>query len=252
MSSIKDYFFEVQQEQCIEWIRQRHGIEIDPDEDDERWAELAAEYSAMQEAEEDEAEFQWLHRHSHSEFFLEFSTELATASSLLTLGSSPQHTDTLNKLVYAHSVTLLEALISSLVRKFVVSERNLLMNLAARFNKLSGITVTLKKLAEEPQAVESIVLAALSDLSFHNVSTINQVLKAMFGEHMNGLALSDIGRISSKRHDIVHRNGKTVDDQPIELTVEEAQLAIRTIREFAEDLKGRIYNALTAHESIGF
>ncbi|XVJ48139.1 hypothetical protein ACDZ94_04160 [Pseudomonas sp. UBT] len=249
MSSIKEYFFEVQQENCIEWIRQQYGIEIDPDEDEEHWAELAGEYSAMLEA--GEAEFEWLNRHSHSEFFHEFSAELATASSMLTLGSS-QHADTLSKLVYAHVVTLMEALISSVVRKLIVSEQILLMNLVAGYKKLSGITVTLKQIAEEPKVVEVIVLKALSELSFHNVATINQVLHAMFGEHMKGLGLNEIGRICSKRHDIVHRNGKTVEDQPIELTSQEVQQAIRTISEFAEDLKSRIYNAFTAKDAAEF
>ncbi|WP_346830900.1 hypothetical protein ABDX87_28580 [Pseudomonas abietaniphila] len=249
MSSIKEYLFEVQQENCIEWIRQQYGIEIDPDEDEEQWAELAGEYSAMLEAEE--AEFEWLNRHSHSEFFHEFFAELATASSMLTLGSR-QHADTLNKLVYAHAVTLMEALISSVVRKLLVSEQRLLMNLVAGYKKLSGITVTLKQIAEEPKVVEVIVLKALSELSFHNVVTINQVLNAMFGEHMKGLGLSEIGRICSKRHDIVHRNGKTVDDQPIELTSQEVHQAIRTISEFAEDLKSRIYNAFTAKDTVEF
>ncbi|VVN81539.1 hypothetical protein [Pseudomonas fluorescens] len=56
MSSVKEHFFELQQQRCIEWIKQVYGVDID--EDDERWAELAAEYSAMLDAEEEEAEFQ--------------------------------------------------------------------------------------------------------------------------------------------------------------------------------------------------
>lgn len=252
MSSIKEYFFEIEEERCIEWIRQRYGIDIDPNEHEEQWAELAAEYSAMQEAEEDEAEFQWLNRHSHSDFFHEFSAELATASSLLTFGSNALLTDTVNKLVYAHAVTLMEALISSVVRKLIVSEQSLLMNLVAKYKKLSGITVTLKQIAEEPKIVESIVLKELSEVTFHNVSTINQVFNAMFDEHMKGLRLSEIGRICGKRHDIVHRNGKTVGDEAIELTTQEVEQAIRSIRDFAEDLKSKIHNALTAQESVEF
>ncbi|WP_414156196.1 hypothetical protein [Pseudomonas sp. BNK-30] len=87
MSSIKEYYFEKQQENCIAWIREQYGIEIDPDEHPDAWEDLAGEYSAMLEAEE--AEYQWLNRHTHSEFFLLFANELATASSLLNVGTPP-------------------------------------------------------------------------------------------------------------------------------------------------------------------
>lgn len=249
MSSIKEYLFEVQQENCIEWIRQQYGIEIDPDEDHQEWAALAIEYSAMLEAEE--AELEWINSHSHSEFFREFSAELATASALLTL-SRNQHADTLNKLVYAHVVTLMEALISSVVRNLLVSERRQLMKLIVGYKKLSGITVTLQQIAEDPKIVEKTVLKTLAEISFHNVSTIHQVLNAMFGKHMNDLELGEVGRICKKRHDIVHRNGKTLDDQPIELTLQEVQQMIDTIREFSEDIDSRINTALTEQESAEF
>ncbi|MGX1126545.1 HEPN domain-containing protein [Pseudomonas sp. HLS-6 TE3448] len=251
MSSIKDYFFEVQQEKCIEWIRKTYGLEVDPDEDEDQWAELAAEYSAMLDAEEEAAEFEWLHRHSHSQFFLEFSAELETAFSLLTISNSPSHTGTINKLVYAHAVTLLETLISSVIQKLLVSERDLLLSLITHYKKLNGIPITLQQIAQEPKIVESTVLKKLSELSFHNVSTIQQVLQAMFGDAMKGIDVSAIGRITDKRHDIVHRNGKTIKDEPIQLTTEEVQQAIRSIRSFAEDLKSRINSALTARD-VGF
>jgi len=250
MSSVKEHFFELQQQGCIEWVKQVYDLDID--EDDESWEELAAEYSAMLDSEEEEAEFQWLNRHTHSEFFLKFPEELANASSLLTLGSSEQHTDTLNKLVYAHAVTLMEALISSVVCKLVVSDKRLLINLVAGYRKLSTRTINLKDVAEQPKLVESIVLTTLKELTLHNVGTVKEVLGAMFGKHMDSLEVGEIGRICSKRHDIIHRNGKTVDDQPIKLTTEEVKQAIRTIREFAEELKSRIDNAACERESADF
>lgn len=64
------------------------------------------------------------------------------------------------ELAYAHNVTLMEVLISSVVRKLIVSDEALLMSLAACYQKLRGITVTLKEIAEQPQLVESIALGS--------------------------------------------------------------------------------------------
>lgn len=249
MSSIKEHFFEVQQESCAEWIRQTYGLDIDPYEDEEQWEELAGEYSAMLDA---QAEIQWLNRHSHQEFFIEFEAELTAASSLLTAANISGHANSVYKLVYAHTVTLMETLISSVVRKLVVSDEGLLMSLAAGYNKLGIITVTLKEIAEQPKLVESIALKLLTDQTFHNVSTIKEVLGVMFGDHMKGLNLAGVGRLCGKRHDIVHRNGKTRDDQPIELSHDEVNQAITTVRDFAQDVQRRIEAALKEIDPVPF
>lgn len=176
--------------------------------------------------------------------FRQFSQELGTASSLLLTANNPSHADTLNKLVYAYTVTLLEALISSVVRHLIVKDAQFLTNLVAGYGKLSGKTITLKEIAEQPKLLESIAQQTLSELTFHNLATIKQILEAMFGRHMNGLDLAAIARICITRHDIVHRNGKTVHDEPIEIGLEQVNEAISTIRNFAGDLQRRINAAL--------
>lgn len=199
-----------------------------------------------------QAEIQWLNRHSHQEFFVEFEAELATVASLLAAVTNTAQANTVYKLVYAHCVTLLEALISSVVRKLVVSEEDLLMSLAAGYKKVSIVSVTLKEIPEQPKVVETIVLKILADQTFHNVSTIKEVLGVMFGDHMKDLNLAGVGRICSKRHDIVHRNGKTVDDNPIQLSLVEVNQAISTVREFAQDVKRRIEAALKEDDPVPF
>jgi hypothetical protein len=138
----------------------------------------------------------------------------------------------------------LETLISSVVRKLVVSDQRLMLKLTAKHENLHKRTITLKEIAEQPKAVEAIGHKVLSELSFHNVSTIREVLSAMFGGHMKGLELGGIGRICAKRHDIVHRNGKTLQDEPIVLLPTEVWEAITTISVFAADLKAPTYNGL--------
>ncbi|WP_070888156.1 HEPN domain-containing protein [Pseudomonas argentinensis] len=248
MSSTKDYYFDAEQARCLAWIKATYGIEIDPDEDVETWERMSAEYSSMRDAFEEEAEYRWLERHSHNTFFNEFAQELVTASDLLDQPLDRDKTQTLYKLVYAHSVTLLESLISSVVRSLVVSHPTFMVNIAKGYDDLSKKKFTLKEIIDQPKGMESIVLNTLSTLSFHNPSTIKTVMSAAFGHHMAGLDLNEISTICSKRHDIVHRNGRTIDDVPIQLDHAEVQQAILTIRAFATDLKGRIYKAVDEHE----
>ncbi|GLO55026.1 hypothetical protein PPUJ20066_10620 [Pseudomonas putida] len=244
MSATKDYFFEMDDARRVKWIKDRFGMDVDPEADPELWEQLSAEYTDMIEAAAEEAEYRWLERHSHNEFFYEFSAELTTASSLLTLGQDGQQAMTVYKLVYAHAVTLLEALIGSVVRTLVISEPDLMMNVAKGYEEANKKKYTIKEIASQPKGIETIVLKLLSGLSFHNTATIKTVLEAMFGQHMAGLELDEIARICDKRHDIIHRNGRTIDDVPIQLDAVEVGQALVTIRDFAADLKTRIYAAL--------
>lgn len=242
MSASKDLFFEIEAQQCRLWIYNQYGLDVNAEDTTGLWNELYDEYIEMLDAEQ--AEYLWLERHSHNQFFHEFSTDLTTANSLLTLAGNKTQANTTYKLVYAHAVTLLEALISTVVRKLVISEHRLMLNLVTEYDALSKRTIPLKQVAQDPAIVQGIVLKVLSELSFHNVATIREILSAMFGDHMKGLELADIARICNKRHDIVHRNGKTVDDEPIDLSIEDVQQAIHDIEVFAADLKRRVYEAL--------
>ncbi|MDI9778476.1 hypothetical protein QM325_11960 [Pseudomonas putida] len=226
MSKLKDYLIEVEREEY-----------------DEHMAILDAE---------EEAEWQWLNRHSHSHFFHEFNREMTKAAELLNTSSYGEHADTVYKLVYAHAVTLMETFISSVVGKLVVSDQLLLTNLVEGYKVLSNIRLTLKEVLEQPKVVEKRVIGVLKEQSFHNVATISQVLNAMFDEHMKGLNLDEIAHICEKRHHIVHRNGKTLDDQPVELSLKEVGRTICAILDFVEDLHTRIYVALTERESTEF
>lgn len=242
MSASKDVFFEIEAQQCSLWIHNKYGLDLTAEDTTGLWDEFYEEYIEMLDAEQ--AEYLWLERHSHKQFFHEFSTDLTTAYSLLTLAGNQTQANITYKLVYAHAVTLLEALISTVVRKLAISEPRLMLNLVTEYEALSKRTISLKQVAQDPAIVQGIVLKVLSELSFHNVATIREILGAMFGEHMKGLEMADIARICIKRHDIVHRNGKTVDDEPIDLSIEDVQQAIHAIEAFAADLKRRVDEAL--------
>lgn len=252
MGSTKDYYFEVQQENFIAWAKDNHGIELDQDEDPDTWERLGLEYSSMQDAMEEEAEYRWLRRRPYTEFFNEFARELVTASELLEQPLAIDKAQTLYKLVYAHAITLLESLISSVVRSIVAGNPVFIAHIAIRYDDLSKRKFTLKEIIDHPKGVESIVLKTLSDLSFHNPHTIKAVMDSVFGKHMKGLDLRGISPICAKRHDIIHRNGRTISDDPINLDLEEVRQVITVIRAFAADLEGRIYNAVEEEESEPF
>lgn len=252
MSKVKEHFFEVQQERRNAWIQERLGND-ECSEGSEAWEALANEYSNMMDAYADEAEYRWLERHSYNELYNGFVTELALASDLLKLGQGNIHNYTVCKMVYVHAVTLLESLIGTIVRTLVVSDKAFMANVASKIDDLNkGRKYSLKEIAEHPNGHESLILKILSNLTYHNPSTIKTVLHAVVGIRMVGLDLSEISAICDKRHDIVHRNGMTIDDEPIHLEPLEVQQAMNMIGHVASEIRTRIYEALNDQDMDSF
>ncbi|MDC6378854.1 hypothetical protein BW687_001490 [Pseudomonas graminis] len=237
-------FFEVEQERFLDWARARHGGDF-LDEESEPYEALAQEYSDMNDAFEQEAEYQWLQRQSFHEQYIEFSAELNRACVLLRDSVNGPHTQTTCKLVYAHSVTLLETMISTSVNALVLMDKACLLNIARQIESIQkGKKISLVEIAEHPRGVEGVILKALSEITFHNPATIKTVLVALIGDSMKDLDVSGFGPICKVRHDIVHRNGKTVEDEPITLTPEQVYEAMDTIDDLASDISRRIFDAI--------
>ncbi|RYZ74036.1 MAG: hypothetical protein EOP09_01040 [Proteobacteria bacterium] len=244
MSKMKEHFFEVEQERFLEWARERLGDQS-LDEESEAYESLAQEYSDMNDAFEEEAEYRWLQRQSFHEQYVEFSSELDQAHVLLRSSESGPHAQTTCKLVYAHAVTLLETMISRSVQALVVKDRAFLLNIVRQIESIQkGKKFPLVEIAEHPRGVEGVILKSLSEITFHNPATIKTVLVALMGDCMKDLDVSGIAQICKVRHDIVHRNGKTIDDDPITLKPDQVYEAMSNIDDLASDISRRIFGAL--------
>jgi hypothetical protein len=121
----------------------------------------------MNDAFEQEAEHQWLQRKSFHEQYIEFSTALDCARVLLRDRVNGPHTQTTCKLVYAHSVALLEPMISASVNALVLAHRAFLLNIARQIESIQmGKKFFLMDIAEHPRGVEGVILKALSEITF--------------------------------------------------------------------------------------
>lgn len=244
MSSVKEYFFEVERERFLDWAGNRLDRE-DLDDESEAYQALAQEYSDMTDAYDQEAEYRWLERQSFHEQYIEFGSELRGAIMLLRHSEHGPHAHMTCKLVYAHAVTLLETMISTSVQALVLRDKAFLLNIAKQIETIHrGKKFTLLEIAEHPKGVEGVILRSLSDLTFHNPATIKSVLCVLIGDRMKDLDVSPIARICKVRHDIVHRNGRTIDDEVITLELYEVFRAMDTIDAFASDVSRRIRETL--------
>ena len=71
----------------------------------------------------------------------------------------------------------------------------------------------------------------LNEVTYHNIWIVEKMYKSVLNIRFH-YDLISIDKIVRRRHDIVHRNGKTVDGKSVIVSSEEVNSAIETIRDF--------------------
>ena len=252
MSSIKEHFFNVQNERAEEWIRERLS-DNELDEDSEEWQQLASEYSNYQnqllvEAEW-EAELKWLKENGSSnihKFFVDELDALKTMAESNLDNSSIMafmlHTNIVVKMSYAYAVTLLESFLGDTLKVLITEREDFLHNAIRNVEEISKAKYSLAQLAETDLNICNLTLKHATKILFHNIPKVKKVYEQVLDVKLQ-LDISKVSKITSLRHDIVHRNGYSKEKEPINLNAQDLYQAIEDIKEFTSALQKQI-NAL--------
>ncbi|MEZ8088283.1 MULTISPECIES: hypothetical protein [unclassified Vibrio] len=253
MSTIKEHLLDVQSQRADEWIRER-AADPELDENSEEYEYLADEYSAYQDHLWDEAEWQaelkWLTENGSSNIHNIFMTEL---DALKVLAESNQanktkvvfilHSDMAVKMSYAHAVTLLESFLGDTLKSIISQNDCFLKNAIEKFKIFKN--VKLSELIKTDLNINSLVNMYLSDVLFHNIPNVIEMYEQVLGVHLD-INISKIVKITKLRHDIVHRNGRSIDGSAINLQYTDFSEAIEDIRTFSYELQKVINQAEAA------
>ncbi|KJY99081.1 hypothetical protein [Pseudoalteromonas ruthenica] len=252
MSSVKEYLFEIQNERADEWIRERLS-DAQLDEDSEEWQQLASEYSNYQdhllEEAEWEAELKWLKENGSSNIHRFFVDELNALKTMAesNLGHSTKmafmlHSNIVVKMSYAYAVTLLESFLGDTLKALITEREDFLHNAIRNVEEVSKAKYSLAELAETDLNICNLAVKHATEILFHNIPKVKKVYEQVLGVKLQ-LDISKVSKITALRHDIVHRNGYSKDNEPINLNAQDLYQAIEDIREFTSSLQKQI-NAL--------
>ena len=246
MSSTKEYWFAVQEEQKEAWIRD-HLEDEDSDEYSDEWERLSEEYDEKEESLRAQAELEeelyWLNERSYSEEYIKFNEEISKLKEMLNKIVIFEFKETIIKMTYAHSVTLLESYLSDTLKLLVVKHPNLLENAILNVDGLKKAKFSLTQINKSPNGIVSLVLGELSDYLYHNIPKVINVYSAVLDCKLN-LDISEIDTVTKVRHDIVHRDAKTKDGSPIVINEVMALKAVTDIEIFVHSLQEKIDGAV--------
>lgn len=250
MSSTKDYLFEMQEKRADVWIRDRLSDNT-LEEDSEEYQQLAEEYSNYQDYLRDEAEWQaelqWLKDNGSSEIHNLFVTELDALKRVVGSDFNPSqglvlslHKNTVIKMSYAYSVTLLESFLGDTLKSLISNDEKYLKNALIKLKILKNIKLT--DLADTDLDLNSLILRHVSDVLYHNIPNVIEMYEQVLGISLH-IDKSKVVKITKIRHDIIHRNGKTIDGKLINCSPQDFEQAIYDIKEFSGVLQKAINDA---------
>lgn len=253
MGSIREYLSLADDQHMVKWIYENTGGKSF-DEASAEWptfAHLQDDYNhylvEMAEMAEMASEIEWLEENDQNHNFELFISELDAIRIMVETSLDDPKTmafcvyeNTLAKMAYTHSVTLLESYLGDTLKSIVVSSEYHLSNAMQNITEVSQAKYSLHELSRAKSDLRALTLLKIAEILFHNIPKVMKTFEAVLGRKLQ-VNLSNVIKITSIRHDIAHRNGRKKDGTELHITVKDLYLAINAIKKFAEDFQNEIY-----------
>ena len=177
--------------------------------------------------------------YKESDYYKEFKLSISNIKRILELKLNIDEKglrDFLIRILYANIVTAMETYLSDCFIEKVINNKKFipkLLKLTPEFNKDK---FNLNKAYDWIENVNDNIIDVLSGISFHNLDKV----KSMYENILNIEFPQDIGDIFRAvliRHDIIHRNGKTKDNDEVLISKQDLNNLIEQTSEFIKNVE---------------
>ncbi|KTB94081.1 hypothetical protein AO073_11050 [Pseudomonas syringae ICMP 11293] len=166
-----------------------------------------------------------------------FATSILDTQSLLAL--SPGNA-TLAPLLYANVITAMETYLSDTMKKQLLT-REAIRHRFVQTNDTFRDKISVQDIFRKLEGLNEEIVRAIDTMSFHNMDKTAGLYKAVLDTKFPGAYMADLVSAVGKRHDIVHRNGKTAQGKTINVTMKDVvqliELVDSTIKHIDKQIK---------------
>lgn len=164
-----------------------------------------------------------------------FRTEISKLKQLLNINIKDLDVEkTLLKQVYTGTITCLEDYLSATLIQAVINNKNTLKSFVKKDKVLKDQTFTLSEIYEKYERIEKIVKERLLGIQYHNMPLVKALYKIAFSYEIPDI--SEVSRMVSNRHDLVHRNGRRKDGSEVIIDRTTVNLGIETVERFVQSI----------------
>lgn len=151
----------------------------------------------------------------------------------------------LNRMVFSHQITALEAYLGDTLINEVMRDADALRRLIAEAKELVEAKYSLHQIANFPDLVQTTVRAYLRDILYHNLEKVDVLYKIALGVKLLSLAKDKprLFKAINLRHDCVHRNGFEKDGNELKVfTKPFVHTTADLIRDFVDSVEEAVRN----------
>ncbi|MFI3049415.1 hypothetical protein [Pseudomonas coronafaciens] len=202
------------------------AMEVQMDQD--RLRELDYQY------EQYEAEMKWFEEHPFLETYSIFTGKLRQLRLLVSRKADPFDAAMLQKMAYVHAVTLFEAMVGDVLKATVLAYPHLMNRMVSKLGEDKSRKFQLREIAD--LGLNGIVLGILNEQLYHNPVTVKHFVSIIAGQPLPDTYMAAMQEVIDKRHDLVHRDGKTINDERHVIDENTVITSIGLIENFANDI----------------
>ncbi|OLY72210.1 hypothetical protein AU074_13625 [Pseudomonas sp. ATCC PTA-122608] len=210
MGSTKEWMMDQENQSMRKWMSEAFDVSEDVDEETPEWEYMANAYQNKIDAEDYEAEMQWFAEHPYHEIYESYNIKMHQLQGMLSNDSDSYVDQMKHQMMYSHAVTLFEAMVGDIIKASVKTFPHMMTLLTQGHADIETEKYTLKDIIKH-NGVEGIAMLKLNDLTFHNIKNVEQYVNILSANKLSSVHKSDMFKITSMRHDFVHRNGATKD-----------------------------------------
>lgn len=182
----------------------------------------------------------------NKDYYANFTENIKLIRSLIKVTSIANESISqyLKNMLYANIITCIEAYLSDAFKVTVTSKREFLRRFVETFHGFRSEKFELRELFSQYEQIDKKATKAIIDIIYHDLPKV----KGMYEDTLDITfpSITVLVKAVSKRHDFVHRNGKTKDGKAhvielsdIEALCKEAEVFIENIDNQINDVKKR-------------
>lgn len=232
-------------EPMYEWIEENYGDDAG-EEGSETWAEAVEAYERfcdnLRRLEEEaywQEEFDYYIYLTLKDADAIFRKDISELKAMLDNNDEMIANKTYLKMVFAHAVTLLEVYLEDITKSLILTNNAYLSNTIKSVKPFCDTAFKLADISLEKDGIKKFVIEKISDNLFHDIPKVTKVISGVVGKKLD-VPISDVCKVTSVRHDIVHRNGKNREGKEIDITLALVKESLMVIEHFANSLRQKI------------
>ncbi|WP_105668047.1 HEPN/Toprim-associated domain-containing protein [Cronobacter dublinensis] len=155
----------------------------------------------------------------------------------------------LQRMCFSSVITAMEAYLSDIMKREVLQHEALKRRFVEKYSKFEKEKISVPQLYQFLDVLDKRISQELDGTSFHNIQTARKMFRDVLLIDFPEDFIIRLNRAVIRRHDIVHRNGRTIDGVPLAVTDGHVRQLMNVVLEFVQYVDKQVLDGLITTEN---